>query len=166
MKEERMSETLRNTPDSNLAPVIPLQREGEPFVDFSKLPAEEVIDGFITMYSHHPAYSSRRGSTLAELLHRDMTGSADTPHTLGSRLDQLEHEVSSAWRFAEVYDHKDEYDPVFHQLAEILQSTKKTSDVGLQRKVALKLLNLRATLRDDTTAHDTEWLDISDRLFH
>lgn len=163
-----MSEALHHTPGSE-APkgqVIPIQREADTSEqDFSQLPSREVVDIFIQMTGHHPAYRPRKGAALAEVIHHDLSTPPTKNTTLGGRLAQIESEISSVWTFADTYDHKDAHDAVFHSLADILQSTKNNKDLMLQRRVALKLLNLRATIKDDKTDIDDDWRSIIQRLF-
>lgn len=164
-----MSEALHredtNTQDK-LAPVIPMLRakpSGESLV-FAELSIEETVGLFITEL-RHPSRAGLYGQNLAEFIQTETSRpSSGDRESLGTRLAEIV-DGGDAFNNEEIYDHKVEHDFVFKRIVEDLQALKKNAtDIREQRRAALRLLELRAALTEDSTPDDSTWHELRDRL--
>jgi hypothetical protein len=154
--------------EQQLAPVIPIQRNKGEMIeerDFTDADAEVVVGKFFSELQH-PSRRHLKGLELAEFIESQVTQipGAD-PSTHQARLSQLISEVD-VFVDDEHYDHKATYDPVFKDILSKIDDTHHREDLKPQRHAALKLMELRSTLRSDITDIDeSDWLPSIERLF-
>lgn len=161
-----MSEALHHQEGAEITPPILLERKRKSaeIIDFSKASAELVTNLFMAEL-RHPSRATLRGHELAGFIETEISDEkSDDPSSLSSRLSRLV-EATDAFGNDELFDRKVENDAVFQMLVARLQSTGGDKELRDQRKAALKLTELRATLHDDTTDEDETWQDVVDRLF-
>lgn len=170
MNENLSHRPAPSTPEhSPIAKIIPLQREPSHHeaygsIDYSNLPAEEIIAQFVHTYTR-PSHLKLRGATLAEHIDQKLTTGTDNPSTLTGRLAGIYKHSQDVLMSDEIYEHKNTSDETFHALVDTLQNTKKERGIELQRRACMKLLALRSSLENDVTDYDQDWHAIARRLF-
>lgn len=162
-----MSEAVTNItePDIMGEPHKRTQRSAE-IIEFPGSAEERAIGTFIESLRvsiDNGSRSMELAAHIDSMLSADDTGEdpSETKQELRSLMARTD-----AFSQNEVYDHKDEHDPVFQRLVSTLQQTRgQQRSLHDQRRAALRLTELRAALPLDQTPSDDSWHLVIDRLF-
>ena len=161
---EVVSSTPQAEPDIMKIPDNEQSRSAD-IIAFPGSSTEHVIGSFIEALNTAVEKGSR-SSELALAISESLTSRADeTPS--GEKLALLAARAKGDdFAQADIFDHKDEHDPIFRRLVATLQQTRsRQNSLQDQRRAALRLTELRAALVQDETPDDDKWYAVIDRLF-
>ena len=161
---EALSSTTEAEPDIMRIPDNEQPRSAD-IIELPGASAERAIGSFIASLSE-TVRKGGRSSELALTITESLTSKADeTPSEEKQALLEARAE-GDAFAQTEIFDHKDEHDPVFQRLVATLQQTRsRQNSLHDQRRAALRLTELRAALIQDETSDDDKWHAVIDRLF-
>lgn len=160
-----MSEAASLEPEAAMQAPHEKEHKTAEIIDFTDAAAERAVSDFIETI-HDAMPEEGQSMEIAVAIDTALSGKPEEAADTETR-NLLELMVrADAFGDSAAYDHKDEYDAVFHQLVMKLQSTRdRQNALKEQRRAALRLTELRATLSKDKTPHDDKWHDIINRLF-
>lgn len=131
--------------------------------DFTQAPIELSVD-FLFSELRHPAYSNLNSLELAAFLEIELT--VDETRDAREPQEVLARTILNSKAFDDdIFDTRIDQDSVFNKLVSELRRTASIKDLEVQRRVALKLIEVRILSPSDDTHLDDQWHDVIKRLF-